>query len=116
MQTINFHELVPGMVVCPKEFATGDEFHPYHTMILSGIVREEDNSVVWNGGRALNFLSVESPEQGICSTNYGTDDDFEWVVVDDQATLENIRATVKNEINKFRDHLDECERLVDRNV
>lgn len=117
MRTVTFSEIVPGMVLYPlvdvNSLSEGNlNFLEY--VIVSKKVEAGENTL-WGDRRGLHYLPVRDCGMGICVSSYHTGDDCQWMVVDDQETLDKIRAYVKKELNKQRDHIDECERLVDVN-
>lgn len=116
MKIVKFDDLEVGMVLVPEYAVLDGEYDLCEVIIISKIIKETDNSVMWNGGRALYYINTGEVCYGVCSSNHHTDDDCTWFVVEDRKTLDTIRLKAKKELNNFREHLDECERLIDENV
>jgi hypothetical protein len=115
MKTVAFNELVPGMVLYPigPEYS-GERMMSEYIVLAKKTDAGEDT--MWGEHRMLHYLSMHHPYEGICVAGWHTGDDDLWAVVDDPTILEMLRAAIKKDINRHRDHMDEVERLVDEHL
>lgn len=119
MRLVTFNEIVTGMVLHPVWDVNGspEDFSiDFNELIVVDHTELPCSSGVWKDKRSIHFIAVRDPYYGVCSSTWNTGDGYKWIVVDDQDTLDRVRAHVKTCINNTRDVLDHAERLVDKNV
>lgn len=115
MRIVTFNEMVPGMVLYPVTDVNQER--EYFSDIIVLFSKTEANSCpFWEDKRAMSYIDMHDTARGPASSNWRTDDQAQWAVVEDQATLDKVRAYVKKSLNETRDNIDVIERFVDTNV
>lgn len=117
MRIVTFSEIVPGMVLYPVECvkSPGEELNIYDCVLIAD-TEEAGTSKFWGDSRTMSYIDGHDAYSGLCYTSSQTEDSYQWYVVDDQVMLDKLRVHIKEQINKSRDHLTICERLVDENL